>query len=308
MTPLEKDELPKKAGGVKSFSVLAHQSKGIKRLGILRMDVDNLGTLFQHGFGERATLSRMAALSFAISLYFEGWVSQVVEKVNGDEDRIYTIYSGGDDLFFVGSWDVMVELAIHIRADLTPYAANHPGIHASAGIALVSSKYPLAQAAQEAAQAEKAAKNLIWWDKEGDTRQKDAISFLDEPLPWQKFGRETDCSRNLDTAHGLLHTLLDAMKKSKDQAATRTFIRTLINFHSQYRSDQKQWQQEHGRLNRSGQEQRFWGPWIWRVAYTFKRTTVAGARDIEGALRRSNYRMMEWLGVAARWADLYRRE
>lgn len=316
MTPLEKAELPEQ--GVKSFSVLAHQSNGIKRLGILRMDVDNLGTLFQHGFGERATLSRMAALSFAISLYFEGWVSQVVEKVNQqrDEGRIYTIYSGGDDLFFVGSWDVMVELAIHIRADLTPYAADHPGIHASAGIALVSSKYPLAQAAQEAAQAEKAAKNLIWWDKEGDTRQKDAISFLDEPLPWQKFGRETDCSRNLDTAHGLLHTLLEAMNKSKDQAAPRTFIRTLINFHSQYRSEQKQWQQEHGRLNRSGQEQMFWGPWIWRAAYAFKRrTSMAGARDIEGtlrdiegALRHSNYRMMEWLGVAARWADLYRRE
>ncbi|MXZ21138.1 MAG: type III-A CRISPR-associated protein Cas10/Csm1, partial [Caldilineaceae bacterium SB0665_bin_25] len=132
MTSPESDELPREPGGVKPFSVLAHQSKGIKRLGILRMDVDNLGQLFQSGFGQRATLSRIAALSFAVSLYFDGWVGQVVDDINRTDeqglDRVYTIYSGGDDLFFVGSWDAILELAIRIRADLTAYAADHPGI------------------------------------------------------------------------------------------------------------------------------------------------------------------------------------
>ncbi|MDW8101235.1 MAG: hypothetical protein RML36_17335, partial [Anaerolineae bacterium] len=57
------------------------QSKGIQRLGVLRMDVDNLGKLFAEGFGENATLSRVAALSFAISLFFEGWVEVLAERV-----------------------------------------------------------------------------------------------------------------------------------------------------------------------------------------------------------------------------------
>ena len=175
------DELPRNYGGVKPFSVLAHQSSGISRLGILRMDVDNLGQIFQTGFEERATLSRMAALSFAVSLYFDGWVSRVVGNVNRlvapDDARIYTIYSGGDDLFFVGSWDAMLELALRIRAHLTPYAAGHPGIHASAGIVLIGGKYPLSQAALDVDAAEKAAKSLIWRNGEGEMKRKDAISL-----------------------------------------------------------------------------------------------------------------------------------
>ena len=309
MTPIEREELPQ-VGKVKTFSALASQSNGIKRLGILRMDVDNLGLLFQTGFGERATLSHIAALSFAISLYFEGWVSRVVEEVNcqhaPNSDRIYTIYSGGDDLFFVGSWDAMLELAIRIRADLTAYAAAHPGIHASAGIALVGGKYPLSQAAQDADVAEKAAKDLIWWDEEGKEKRKDAISFLDTPLSWSTFGLETDCAGKLDSAHGLMHWLVAlCTDASRDTAAPRAFLRTLINLHSQYAGAQEQWQKDHADSDWSGPPQVLLGPWTWRTAYALQRAKVDGSEEIRDKLRSSDYRMMEWLGVAARWADLY---
>ncbi len=315
MTPAEKAELPQ-AGAVKSFSVLAHQSQGIKRLGILRMDVDNLGQLFQTGFGERATLSRIAALSFAISLYFEGWVNRVVEEVNRQAanrgERIYTIYSGGDDLFFVGSWDAIAELAIHIRADLTPYAAEYPGIHASAGIALIGGKYPLAQAAQDAEKAEKAAKSLRWWDAKDVEQRKDAISFLDESLPWQTFGLEPDRSANLDTAHGLMRTLVALRAgENQDTAAPRAFVRTLINLHSQYASAQKKWRQDHAGRDWDGRQQVILGPWTWRAAYALQRLRarikVDDVLKIQEKLSASDYRMLEWLGVAARWADLYMR-
>ncbi len=230
MTPAEREDLPREPDGVKPFSVLAHQSNGIKRLGILRMDVDNLGQLFQNGFGEQATLSRIAALSFAVSLYFDGWVSRLVEdaQIGG---RIYTIYSGGDDLFFVGSWDAMLELAIRIRADLTAYAAGHPGIHASAGVALVGGKYPLSQAAQDAAGAEEAAKSLTWWDGK-EEKKKDAISFLDTPLPWSIFGLETDCAGNLETAHGLMHTLVKLCSDENRDTGRAQGLRARAHRHS----------------------------------------------------------------------------
>ena len=193
----DREDLPRSHGGVKPFSVLSHQSSGINRLGILRMDVDNLGQIFETGFEARVTLARMAALSFSVSLYFDGWVGQVVEKGNGlaagAAGRVYTIYSGGDDLFFAGSWDAMLELALRIRADLTDYAAGHPGIHASAGIALIGGKFPLSQAAQEADAAEQKAKGLVWRDGAGEEKPKDAICFLDRPLPWPVFGLEPDC-------------------------------------------------------------------------------------------------------------------
>ena len=309
MTPAEREELPRAPDGVKSFSVLAHQSNGIKRLGILRMDVDNLGQLFQSGFGQRATLSRIAALSFAVSLYFEGWVSRLVEdtQIGG---RIYTIYSGGDDLFFVGSWDAMLELAIRIRADLTAYAAEHPGIHASAGIVLVRGKYPLSQAAQDAGRAEEAAKSLIWWNKERVKKQKDAIAFLDQPVPWPSFGLETDCPANLETVHGLMHTLVKlCTDENRDTAAPRAFVRALIDIHRQYEDAQEKWRKDQADSEWSGPPQVFLGPWAWRAEYSlqrlYERAKIDEVKQIREKLPASGYRMMEWLGVAASWADLY---
>ena len=311
MTPAEWEELPP-AGKVKSFSALESQSKGIKRLGVLRMDVDNLGQLFQTGFGKRATLSRIAALSFAVSLYFDGWVSQVVKEVNRTDeqgrDRIYTIYSGGDDLFFVGSWDAMLELAVRIRADLTAFAAGHPGIHASAGVAMVGGKYPLSQAAQDAAGAEEAAKNLVWWD-EGERRRKDAISFLGTPLPWRTFGLETDRAGNMETAHGLMHTLVKLCSdENRDNAAPRAFVRALTDIHRQYAGAQEQWQERQADSDRSDRPQTFLGPWAWRAAYSlqrlYNRAGIEEVKRIKEKLPANGYQMMEWLGVAAGWADL----
>lgn len=316
LTSAERDEMPRAPDGVKPFSILAHQSNGIERLGILRMDVDNLGQLFQSGFGERAALSRIAALSFAVSLYFDGWVSQVVSEANRiDEqtrDRIYTIYSGGDDLFFAGSWDAMVELAVRIRADLTAYAAGHPGIHASAGIVLVGGKYPLYQAAQEAATAEEAAKGLIWWDGK-EEKTKDAIAFLGKSLPWSVFGLETDCAGNLDTARGLMHTLVKLCSdEGRDNAAPRAFVRALIDIHRQYAGAQEQWRKDHANSDWSGPQQMILGPWAWRAAYTlqrlYERAGIDEAKQLKEKLPASGYRIMEWLGVAASWADLYIRK
>ncbi len=108
-------ELPS-ADSTKPFHALEAQSEGIPRLGVLRMDVDDLGKLFAEGLGQQATLSRVAALSSAVSLFFEGWVEQLAAEQNrqdkqaGTGERLYSIYSGGDDLFFVGSWDAVVEL------------------------------------------------------------------------------------------------------------------------------------------------------------------------------------------------------
>lgn len=312
----DQDELPPSYGGVKPFSVLSHQSSGINRLGILRMDVDNLGQIFQTGFEERATLSRMAALSFAVSLYFDGWVGQLVEEVNRlavqDGGRVYTIYSGGDDLFFAGSWDVMVELALRIRAGLTQYAAGHPGIHASAGVVLIGGKYPLSQAAQDAAAAEEAAKDLVWRNGKGEERRKDAISFLGTALPWTTFGLESNCAGSLDTAHGLMHTLVSLCRdEERDTTAPRALVRTLVELDRQHSDARERWRDNDDGRGWSGPSQALLGPWIWRTAYAlqrlYDRSKIEEVQTIKDKLPASGYRMLTHLGVSARWADLYLR-
>jgi CRISPR-associated protein Csm1 len=302
------------AGGIKPFSVLAHQADGIKRLGVLRMDVDNLGKLFAEGLGEQATLSRVAALSFAVSLYFEGWVEQIARE-EAFRNHVYCIYSGGDDLFFVGSWDKVVEFARRVRGDFAAYAAYHPGLHASAGIALAPAKYPLAQAAADAGEAEHAAKAY-----QVGAAKKDAVCFLDEPLSWARFGLAQDGAAapaitDATTAHGLMALLVDLVEK---EDAPRSLIRQLVDLALDYRVALAERRKAGDDRTRSGEVQELWGPWMWRGVYQLERmarraqdggraqTQMRALRDHlrQGTAPHHRKLDMAWIGLAARWAEL----
>ncbi|BAJ64475.1 type III-A CRISPR-associated protein Cas10/Csm1 [Anaerolinea thermophila] len=303
-------ELPSPSS-VKPLHVLEEQAKGVKRVGVLRMDVDNLGRLFAEGLGKYASLSRTASLSFAISLFFEGWVGVLAERMNEkDNERLYSIYSGGDDLFFVGSWDAVVELAITIRRELSKYTGGHPHIHPSGGIVLIGGKYPLYQAAEEAGEAEESAKKFRRQKADGTIQEKDAICFLDQTLDWQTFGLH-DCNTNADTVHGMMHLL----EKLANEENLRALIGKLAQLYQVYEEKQRELQKKGKAQNRQGQPQILWGPWIWRMEYTLARMEKQNedSKDKIKAIRDQlkgkdgNYRRIEWIGLAARWAELITR-
>ena len=310
-------ELPQEPEGkVKPFTLLEAQSTGVKRLGVLRMDVDDLGKLFAEGFGDNATLSRVAALSFAISLFFEGWVEVLAERIGKTEDgqqRLYSIYSGGDDLFFVGSWDAVVELTRAIRADLTSFAARHPGVHASAGIALVGGKYPLYQAAKDAGVAEGQAKSLRWRGGDGRMRRKDAVSFLGRALGWRLFGME-DCEvEGLGSTHQLAHRLerMVKPKENKGEGVPQALLHALIRLYEMYETAAEHRRRLGEDRTQVGEEQAYWGPWMWRGYYFLKRmagrykgSTGKAIADLADSLHGERFRAIEWIGLAARWAEL----
>ena len=87
-----------------SFDELREEVRGgYKRLGVLRMDVDNLGEIFSSGFSNvagpgsskrenLATLARLSTLSFQISLYFEGWVKYICNS-SPYRNLIYAVYA-----------------------------------------------------------------------------------------------------------------------------------------------------------------------------------------------------------------------
>lgn len=294
------------AGDIKPFEKLAKDSQGITRLGVFRADVDNLGKLFAEGLGNDATLSRIASLSFAVSLFFEGWVGKIAESWNREhDDRLYAIYSGGDDLFFVGSWDELVEFAWQANEDLKKYTGNHPGIHISGGMTLVTEKYPLAKAAQDSESAEKAAKSVVWWDEQGNERRKNVFAFLGQPLPWEEF-------KNART----LKERLEKLDKEKRIAV----IRKLLMNYALYAKAQTD-RRDKGKDKRPNQDrpQTLYGPWNWRMVYLLRRTfggkTPENEDSNEQRLTRDfnvlpeqetqpDYARLEWVGVAARWAEL----
>ena len=138
---------------------------------MLRADVDNLGQAFVSGFdnpenGNRyVTLSRTATLSRHLSLFFKLHINQILREgsfsINGKEahSRNATIcYSGGDDLFLVGAWNEIVELAVDIREKFKRYTQGTLTI--SAGIGMYEASYPISVIADEVAKLEEKAKEL----------------------------------------------------------------------------------------------------------------------------------------------------
>jgi len=171
----------------KTFDKMCNQGeKEFSRLGVLRMDVDNLGSIFRDGIPrERATLSRYAALSRSIDYFFSGYLNTITEEISPDESFI--VYSGGDDVFIVGSWDVAIRIAERIHNDFSEYTCHNSAFSISGGIAIVEPKFPIMKAAAESEDEERKAKSHETIGNEtNDNQTKNSISMMDMPLNWTK--------------------------------------------------------------------------------------------------------------------------
>lgn len=291
--------MPRRSGDrTASFEDLQEAAQGLKRLGVLRMDVDDLGALFASGFGSQgATLARVAGLSSALATFFEGWVGALCRRWNADAwqngracEPVYTVYSGGDDLFIVGAWDVMPELARQIRDDLARFSGGV--VHASAGITLHGGKFPLYQAAE-------AAHNAL--DDAKDMDGKDAITFLGQTVKWAGW---PEVVKRRDQLVGLL-----------ERGAHRSLLQVVGKLHTDYRAAHESLQAAGQGYARDGRAQVAWGPWMWRGTYLLKRLEDRSPKGLAGEigtlrqdLAADDFRAIEVIGLAARWAEALTRK
>lgn len=291
LTPLKEDGTPK------TFDELAQPQRGhFIRWGVLRMDVDNLGKLFQNGFGAQASLSRIANLSFALRLFFEGWLPQLAAPQEGDgeakrdlRNNLYIQYAGGDDVFVVGSWDALPEFARRVRNSFSKYTAQNPSITLSAGMTIVEEKFPLNQAASQAGDAEHAAKS-----RRSDDKTKDAFCFLETVLDWQDFHE----------VQILAHQLANAIEQRRLPHST---LQTLLILQSQAA-------QAHIQARRKNNPKPIYGRWMWLAAYQIRRMSIA-IRDLQTREQlfalQSTFTTpgadLTQIGLAARWAQFLTR-
>lgn len=167
---------------VPTFEELS-EGERLDRLGILRMDVDNLGMLFQEGIpAESATLERYRSLSHKFDYFFSDYLHEIQKEVASDSSLV--IYSGGDDVFIVGAWDHTIALAKRIREDFRTYTKGNPRFSISGGVAIVRDKFPIMKGAEESAHEEHLAKEHEVKAANGKVLTKNSISFMDTPLNW----------------------------------------------------------------------------------------------------------------------------
>jgi CRISPR-associated protein Csm1 len=149
-------------------------------LGVLRMDVDNLGKLFMSGIPEKhRSFAAYATLSFMLEHFFSGHLNRIRQEF---ADYVNIVYSGGDDVFAVGRWDKLILFAEKVKSEFERYTGRDD-ITVSAGIAIVGEKYPIRLAADEAGLAEEKSKDYTL--PESQKPDKNAVTFFGQTISWE---------------------------------------------------------------------------------------------------------------------------
>jgi len=286
------------------FDKFAAESKGIKRIGVLRMDVDNLGQLFMQGFRwaedkQMGSLSRVATLSRQLNLFFSGYLMQLLK----DEPQVQAIYAGGDDLFLMGSWDALPVVARKIEQAFKRFSAHNPAFSISGGISMVRGKYPIARAAEMAGDAESSAKALKR-RVSGKMMEKSAFCMMDTVIGWEDYTAVVHLHDLLTTASKKNHAILGRMR----QVVQAQHAFSLLNRAS-------------GLDEATIKELAQWQKWRWQLVYNLHRLgsrnkdmkeTIEAIRrailsnELDG--RMSDMAVMEWLQLPTRWTEYLQRE
>ena len=186
-------EMGRPEGITASFSGLAKAAQGSDLIGCLRMDVDDSGDFLSQGAWELGPgIAASSNLSRSMNLFFKAYLNQICGMKLGDlgekdypvditgkkEDRtngrdVSIVYAGGDDLFIVGAWDEIAELAFDINVCFKTFSCDNPEVHLSGGVTLHKPKFPLYQMALMAKHAEEVAKA-----NEEKRQQKNSLSLF----------------------------------------------------------------------------------------------------------------------------------
>ena len=200
-----------KENSLVEFTELVKKSKGIERLAVLRADIDNLGTLFQTGFEDRrfvnidgekepykfVRFSKTVVLSRYLSDFFKRVINLILERKNLIDEKnelfkeycniitertkektegrnIVLVYSGGDDVFAIGTWNDIIEFSVDLRTAFKEFSSDR--VTLSAGIGFFDENYPIFQMAQKTGELEKLAKSYN--ENEIGKTAKDAIALF----------------------------------------------------------------------------------------------------------------------------------
>lgn len=207
----------KKNYEVMSFEELAKiNSENYPMLGIARMDLDSLGAVFAFGLKEETpderkyTISRIASLSRELINFFCGHINKIAEQ-----NSVYIAYSGGDDVFAVGSWVNIINFIQQTKEEFSRFACDNPNLTISCGVAFTKPNFPIAASAKISGFEENKA-------KDEDSFMKDKTSVFSTVVGWKDFN-ELICF-----GKGLFN-IIDDKNADQQNKLPRSFIHSLLS-------------------------------------------------------------------------------
>lgn len=264
-------------------------------LGVLRMDVDNLGSKFVNGFD---SMDVYREFSSNLDKFFDAEFGKLHDIQNGADfkEHLNIVYAGGDDIFVVGRWDKVIDFAEQVRRQFATYCKDvlkDDQLSISGGVALVNSKFPIARAAELSGNAEDTAKKY-------NNGQKDAFNMFGESISWnEEFKHVKDYKEQFVTlidkcglSRGVLHKIMKYASMVKENKLIEEENKNGITKRKPNMSFM--WHTAYYLTRFMGKEKDN------KVVYDFCRDL----RDVQ-LVKIDNYRL---ISLAARWAELDLRE
>ena len=181
--------------GFEDIVQLQNPEDGDRKLGILKMDVDNLGAIFAFGLKNREgegyevqrSLSKYLTLSRLMEIFFTQQLKKICIELSQrlsmtKQNMFYINYAGGDDLVILGPVYGIVYLALEINRQFKAFVRNE-NITISGGIHIQRPSEPVRFGIQFADDALESSKHYMMDGK----MVKNAMTMMDITVPFSDY-------------------------------------------------------------------------------------------------------------------------
>jgi CRISPR-associated protein Csm1 len=213
------------------FKVLAENSckeleSGIKSLAVLKADVDNMGKFLEKS-DVTDSFENFDRFSKTMDNFFSVYIPNMMRE---KYPNTYTVFAGGDDLFLLGAWDEILEMAREIECEFKSFVKDDD-LSISFGIAIAKPTTPISYLADYTEKLLEEAKDI---DEEKEVAHpKDAISLFGETVKWgdylkvykKLYPKLEDFEKHLNTA--FLYRLLELIEMSKKVKYSNDVVSTM---------------------------------------------------------------------------------
>jgi CRISPR-associated protein Csm1 len=280
-------QMPKdKDSNFLDFETIAKSADGDDKIAAMKLDVDNLGVLFR-GLSE----ADYKTLSGALKNFFDGTLKQLIAEKNVMQN-VYVVFSGGDDCFLIGTWNVLFDLAISIRNRFRDFQeelkqkiqfSTQNEITFSAGMIVEQPRYPMIRLVGDVEES---------LDYSKRTENKNSITVFGKTIKWNEFEQSKKIAAQLKIL-------------ISDKGESRSLIERIKSSHTGF--DKLQREAQGGHINI---------PKVWRLKYYLRNVKKENQAEIEALfenyaqaivktfMQKEKINNPDLYPVAARWAEL----
>ncbi len=140
----------------------------------LKADIDKLGDTFRDLYKE--DFRKFNRLSREVEFFFSDYITSLVAK----RENVYTVFAGGDDLFLIGEYREIVDLAKEIRDEFYKFSLEKTTI--SMGLVMFKPSTPITFVSKMADEAERRAKAVTV-----DGKDRDGINIFGVSMKYNEF-------------------------------------------------------------------------------------------------------------------------